>query len=586
MGTQVHSFAGIEVEPVTRCIRRAGETIYLRPKALHVLLYLLENRDRPVSKAELIQTVWEGASVTENALAQCIIEIRKALGDDLRSPRIIKNLPKYGYRFMAEVQDGHLIPPAEPDALPTVQPAQPARTRIGYRIAGVAVVLLAAGIWLWTRRPEAPVPDPPIGEVARWRFSDGSGTTARDSAGKSPGRLDSSSTGGTPPRWVAGRQGTALSFGGGNFVEGQLNLPVSSAVSLAVWTLPQDVSQVDSTIFDSPRVALRLTPSGIGLRRSSGGPGCGAAFGCLQAIQDGKWRHIVAVDEGPITNMARIYVDGVEKSSGLLPPLEPSRSDMRWRIGHGLNTNSPFRGLMEDLRIYARPLQKLEIEAIYRCGKEQPDITVGGKPYYYLPVFADGAAVADDGSFTNRGPDVGGIQLAEQNGDCGVDLLRGADLGQDLSITMDLSVLRDAQGHTTEAGPYFRSRRAYPGDGIVGGTSSGYWVKLYSSGEVRVFQLRPLVRIGVAPAPEQFDSGRFHHLEAEAKGAELRVWLDGAPVMFEQDGHHVQSIAILGTGTGRGTAGVAFSADANRGAAGGQRVKNLKIDRPGSAVGR
>jgi hypothetical protein len=151
---------------------------------------------------------------------------------------------------------------------------------------------------------------------------------------------------------------------------------------------------------------------------------------------------------------------------------------------------------------------------------------------------------------------------------------------------MDLSVLRDARGHTTEAGPYFRSRRAYPGDGIVGGTSSGYWVKLYSSGEVRVFQLRPLVRIGVAPAPEQFDSGRFHHLEAEAKGAELRVWLDGAPVMFEQDGHHVQSIAILGTGTGRGTAGVAFSADANRGAAGGQRVKNLKIDRPGSAVGR
>ncbi|MCI0489224.1 MAG: tetratricopeptide repeat protein, partial [Blastocatellia bacterium] len=67
--------------------------------------YLLEHRERLVTKDELIEKIWEGAAVTDNALAQCIVDIRKALGDDSRRPRFIKTIPKAGYRFISEVEE-------------------------------------------------------------------------------------------------------------------------------------------------------------------------------------------------------------------------------------------------------------------------------------------------------------------------------------------------------------------------------------------------------------------------------------------------------------------------------------------------
>ena len=65
-----------------------------------MLLFLLERRERLVTKEELFEHIWEGAAVTDNALLQCIFDIRKLLGDDARHPRFIKTFPKVGYRFI------------------------------------------------------------------------------------------------------------------------------------------------------------------------------------------------------------------------------------------------------------------------------------------------------------------------------------------------------------------------------------------------------------------------------------------------------------------------------------------------------
>jgi hypothetical protein len=233
---------------------------------------------------------------------------------------------------------------------------------------------------------------------------------------------------------------------------------------------------------------------------------------------------------------------------------------------------------VDDARIYSRPLRSAEIESLYRCGKESADLTAAdGKGYYYLPVFSGGAAIGADGAIGNGSKDLGGIQLGERGGECGVAQLRGADLGQDLRLSMEIELARDGEGRTTEAGPYLRSRRAYPSDGIAGGTSSGYWVKLGSDGQVRVWQLRPYHAIAAA-ALAGFDPDRPHRLEAEARGGSLRVRVDGASVRFEQDGRVSDTVAIEATGAGMGTAGVAFSADRNRGRLGGQRVRNLTIE--------
>jgi tetratricopeptide (TPR) repeat protein/DNA-binding winged helix-turn-helix (wHTH) protein len=105
LGGQIYRFCGIEVDRSRRCLRRGGEELEVRQKALEALLYLLEERHRLVSKDELIERVWAGVAVTDDALVQLIKEIRRQLGDDPRRPRFIKTVPRAGYRFIAPVEE-------------------------------------------------------------------------------------------------------------------------------------------------------------------------------------------------------------------------------------------------------------------------------------------------------------------------------------------------------------------------------------------------------------------------------------------------------------------------------------------------
>lgn len=101
----VYRGANFEISAEQNCLWRDGAEQYLRPKSFQVLIYLLDHRQRVVSKDELIQTIWNDAAVTDDALVQCLIEIRKALGDNSRQPRFVKTIPKIGYRFIGEVEE-------------------------------------------------------------------------------------------------------------------------------------------------------------------------------------------------------------------------------------------------------------------------------------------------------------------------------------------------------------------------------------------------------------------------------------------------------------------------------------------------
>jgi TolB-like protein len=88
---------------LTRCALVRGETeIRLRPKAFDVLRYLVEHAGRLISKEELIGATWQGISVTDDSLVQCIKDIREALSDHDR--RIVKTVPRRGYIFAARVE--------------------------------------------------------------------------------------------------------------------------------------------------------------------------------------------------------------------------------------------------------------------------------------------------------------------------------------------------------------------------------------------------------------------------------------------------------------------------------------------------
>ena len=94
----------IQIDAAKSCVRRMGVEHVLRYQTFHVLLYLLKHAGKLVSKDELIAEIWRDATVTDNALTQCIAEIRKALGDDSRNPIYIKTVSKLGYQFIAPVE--------------------------------------------------------------------------------------------------------------------------------------------------------------------------------------------------------------------------------------------------------------------------------------------------------------------------------------------------------------------------------------------------------------------------------------------------------------------------------------------------
>jgi DNA-binding winged helix-turn-helix (wHTH) protein len=89
---------------------RCGQALVrLAPQVFDVLLYLLHNRDRVVTKDDLLEAVWGGRIVSESALTTRINAARKAIGDSGEAQRLIRTLPRRGFRFIGRVGEGDRI---------------------------------------------------------------------------------------------------------------------------------------------------------------------------------------------------------------------------------------------------------------------------------------------------------------------------------------------------------------------------------------------------------------------------------------------------------------------------------------------
>jgi TolB-like protein/cytochrome c-type biogenesis protein CcmH/NrfG len=109
-----------------------GRQVPLQPQVFDLLLYLVEQRDRVVSKDDLIGHVWDNRIVSDSALNSRINAARKALGDDGAAQRLIRTIPRKGFRFIGDVapEERAAVAPAAPVPTPTPAKAAPDRPAI------------------------------------------------------------------------------------------------------------------------------------------------------------------------------------------------------------------------------------------------------------------------------------------------------------------------------------------------------------------------------------------------------------------------------------------------------------------------
>jgi len=132
-----------------------GTDIPLRPKCFEVLSYLVERPGVLITKDELLGAVWAGVVVTEDSLTQCLIQIRKALGDT--SKVIVKTVPRRGYLFDIPVEKHDPIEESRRQVTRQAvsQSRKPSRWSVG-----AAMVLSIAIVATWWSSKTQPPPQP------------------------------------------------------------------------------------------------------------------------------------------------------------------------------------------------------------------------------------------------------------------------------------------------------------------------------------------------------------------------------------------------------------------------------------------
>lgn len=184
-------FDAFELDGQRRTLRRSGADVELRPLAFDALTYLVRHAGRVVTKEELIAAVWPGLVVTDDSIARCVSDIRRALGD--ADQKIIKTLPRRGYTVAvpattteepgAEVADSPAATAALADG---AAPGRPAVMR-GWMWAGVLAAALVAALaitlarapWAPAQRAQAAAARPALSIVVL-PLASGNGVPAQD----------------------------------------------------------------------------------------------------------------------------------------------------------------------------------------------------------------------------------------------------------------------------------------------------------------------------------------------------------------------------------------------------------------------
>ena len=155
-------FEHYTLDAARRELRRGGALVSLEPQVFDLLLYLVENRDRVVSKDDLLGAVWNGRIVSESTLTSRINAARRAVGDSGKAQRLIRTMLRKGIRFVGAVRAEQAGTESAPADL-AVEPAgsgEPGTTKraiavapaVGERKHATALAAVISPIRIWAGR--------------------------------------------------------------------------------------------------------------------------------------------------------------------------------------------------------------------------------------------------------------------------------------------------------------------------------------------------------------------------------------------------------------------------------------------------
>jgi DNA-binding winged helix-turn-helix (wHTH) protein/tetratricopeptide (TPR) repeat protein len=116
----IYRFKDCEIDPAAYRLLVRGDPVSIEPRVFELLVYLILNRERVVTKDELLNALWAGKYVSESTLTRAIHAARRATGDDSQRQEIIKTLHSRGYQFVAAVAK---VEPDRAEAPDAVEPS-------------------------------------------------------------------------------------------------------------------------------------------------------------------------------------------------------------------------------------------------------------------------------------------------------------------------------------------------------------------------------------------------------------------------------------------------------------------------------
>jgi len=140
MQHKIFAFGEFTLDAARGALLHNGVEVRLRPQSFEVLRFLVENANRLVTKDEIFAAVWRDTVVTDDSLTQCLIDIRRAIGDDTHE--LIRTVPRRGYVFEFPVSEGGAGSAAAPPA-----PVQSINPR-AWLFAAAGIAVLAVVAWL------------------------------------------------------------------------------------------------------------------------------------------------------------------------------------------------------------------------------------------------------------------------------------------------------------------------------------------------------------------------------------------------------------------------------------------------------